>query len=47
LTKASVYKKSLIDMFKKGDIKYDFYLAHQMKDTEYSKEWRLYFPKGL
>ena len=47
LTKAGVYKKSLIDMFKKGDIKYDFYLAHQMKDTEYSKEWRLYFPKGL
>jgi predicted transcriptional regulator of viral defense system len=28
-------------------LQYDFYLAHGLKRTEYSKEWRLYYPKGL
>ena len=26
---------------------YDFYLAHQMTDPDYSEKWRLFFPKGL
>lgn len=28
-------------------LKYDFYLAHHMAETDYSKEWRLFYPKGL
>ena len=26
---------------------YDFYLAHDIRDREYSKEWRLFYPKGF
>jgi hypothetical protein len=26
---------------------YDFYLAHGMKEPQYSKEWRLYYPRDL
>jgi hypothetical protein len=41
------YKEAAIKLFRKFDIKYDFYLVHQMKETDYSKDWRLYFPKGF
>jgi predicted transcriptional regulator of viral defense system len=41
------YKEAAIKLFRKFDREYDFYLAHQMKETDYSKEWRLYFPKGF
>jgi predicted transcriptional regulator of viral defense system len=47
LDKAGVYKDSQISLIQKFDTKYDFYLTHQMKDTDYSKKWRLFFPKGL
>ncbi len=35
---------ALIDRFEK---KFDFYLAHQMKQTEYSKRWRIHYPSGM
>jgi predicted transcriptional regulator of viral defense system len=47
LDKAGVYKESQIDLIRQTDLKYDFYLTHQMKEMEYSKKWQLYFPKGL
>ncbi|MHC4739794.1 MAG: type IV toxin-antitoxin system AbiEi family antitoxin domain-containing protein [Planctomycetota bacterium] len=47
LEKAGVYNKSQLDLMQKFEIKYDFYLMHQMKETEYSNKWRLYFPKGF
>jgi predicted transcriptional regulator of viral defense system len=47
LERAGRYKDSSIGLLRKFGMKYDFYLTHQMKDTSYSKEWRLYFPKGL
>jgi len=25
----------------------DFYLMHGMQETEYSTEWRLFYPKGF
>jgi len=25
----------------------DFYLTHKMKDMSYSKEWKLFYPKGF
>jgi hypothetical protein len=47
LEKAGVYKESLIELIGNFEIKNDFYLTHQMKDTEYSSKWRLFFPKGF
>jgi len=47
LEKAGVYNKSQLDLMKKFEIKYDFYLMHEMKDYEYSPQWQLYFAKGL
>ncbi|HUU45322.1 MAG TPA: hypothetical protein VM118_06275 [Acidobacteriota bacterium] len=28
-------------------LEFDFYLLHGMTETEYSKEWRLFYPKGF
>ena len=47
LEKAGVYKESSIALLRKFDLRYDFYLAHGMKETAYSEKWRLYFPKGF
>lgn len=47
LERAGLYKDSSIALLRKFEMKYDFYLTHQMKDMSYSREWRLYFPKGL
>jgi len=41
------YRQSQIDLLKKFPINYDFYLAHQITDREYSQRWRLFYPKGL
>ena len=47
LEKAGAYNKSRLDLVRSFEMKYDFYLMHEMKDYEYSQQWRLYFPKGL
>lgn len=47
LQRAGVYREAQIRLLKKFDFKFDFYITHQMKETEYSKEWRLYYPKGF
>lgn len=47
LEKSGVYKESAIKIFRKMDMNYDFYLTYQMKDKAYSKDWRLFYPKGL
>lgn len=47
LEKSGVYNESAIRLFQDFDIKYDFYLMHQIKDASYDDKWRLFFPKGL
>lgn len=47
LDKAGVYKDTQIKLLAKIDKEFDFYLQYQMKDTAYSKKWRLYYPKGM
>jgi predicted transcriptional regulator of viral defense system len=47
LDKAKVYKETQISLMQEFEMKHDFYLTHQMKNMDYSKKWRLYFPKGL
>lgn len=41
------YKSSLLDLLRRFDMNFDFYLVHQMKETDYVKGWRLYVPKGF
>jgi len=45
--KRAGYRETVLDLFRDFGIKYDFYLTHNMKQTEYDKEWRLYYPKGF
>ena len=47
LESAGVYDDSQIRLMQKFEMKYDFYLSHQMKDIKYSKKWRLYYPKDF
>jgi predicted transcriptional regulator of viral defense system len=47
LDSSGLYSDSQINLLRKFEIKYDFYLMHRMEETDYSKKWRLHFPKGL
>ncbi len=48
LDRCGAYDKSQIALFSdRFQRQYDFYLMHQMKDCDYSHEWKLHFPKGL
>ena len=47
LERAGVFPEALLAPFRSLPMKYDFYLAHNMQDKEYSRAWRLYFPKGF
>jgi predicted transcriptional regulator of viral defense system len=41
------YTESQVDRFRKLGLDYDFYLAHDMREVEYVREWRLFIPKGF
>lgn len=41
------YDVAVLDLFRKMEMNYDFYLDYGMKDTDYSKQWRLFFPKNF
>jgi predicted transcriptional regulator of viral defense system len=41
------FERSALTLLKKTGLKYDFYLDYGMNDKNYSKEWRIYFPKEL
>lgn len=47
LERAAVYSESQIELVRRMPIKYNFYLEHGMKDSDYSPRWKLYFPKGM
>lgn len=47
LEKSGVYGETQIKLLNKFNYKFDFYLTHEMKNTEYSKKWRIYYPKGF
>ncbi len=47
LEKAGNYRDAQIELLKGFDTKYDFYLDHEMEEVEYSKEWKLYYPKNF
>ena len=47
LEKSQAYKETQVSLFKRFEFEFDFYLTYNMKEKEYSKEWRLYYPKGF
>ncbi|MGO9613526.1 MAG: hypothetical protein ACLPX5_10875 [Dissulfurispiraceae bacterium] len=41
------FPESCLRQLKKFGMDYDFYLDYDMKKTTYSKEWKIYYPRGL
>lgn len=44
---AGNYTNSQMNEMKNYGLKWDFYLQNKMKNKSHSKEWRIYYPKGL
>jgi hypothetical protein len=47
LDRSGAYESSRLDLFRRGRFEFDFYLTYAMDKSEYSPDWRLYFPAGL
>ena len=47
LEKSGAYRQSQIDLLRKQEMRYDFYLMHQIKDAKFSSRWKLYYPESL
>jgi len=41
------YNTEQIMLLKKFDMKYNFYLTHEIKKKSFSEKWRLYYPEGF
>jgi predicted transcriptional regulator of viral defense system len=41
------YKSSQIDLVRRLPVEHEFYLTHDMGETRYVKEWRLFVPHGF
>ncbi len=47
LDKAGVYREEQMHLLRNLGIEYNFYLAHKIGEKACSKEWKLFYPKGL
>jgi predicted transcriptional regulator of viral defense system len=47
LDRAGSYTMAELQPLQKCGMNFDFYLAHQMKSTDYVPQWRLFVPKGM
>ncbi|MFY7938929.1 MAG: type IV toxin-antitoxin system AbiEi family antitoxin domain-containing protein [Flavobacterium sp.] len=47
LQKVGITKESQLTLMKKKDMLFDFYLSYDMKEVNYSAEWKLFYPKEL
>jgi hypothetical protein len=41
------YEEQRYERLLKVGLKYDFYLAHDIRESEYNAKWRLFAPKGF
>jgi len=41
------YKPSQVDLLRQFEREFDFYLTHQMQQTDHNSRWRLFIPKGF
>jgi hypothetical protein len=46
-TKSLARNADQVELLARLPMEFDFYLSYQMKNTDYSKRWRLYIPKGF
>jgi hypothetical protein len=47
LLKRAGYEEKRYSLLREAGLNFDFYLTHGIQDAEYSREWRLFFPRGL
>lgn len=47
MERSGVYDNFSLGILRQFKMEFDFYLTHEMKEKEYSKEWRLFYPKGF
>jgi predicted transcriptional regulator of viral defense system len=47
LMESAGYGDKRYGLLRQQGLEFDFFLTHGMKQPEYSKAWRLFFPKGL
>jgi len=47
LDRSGVYTETQVRLLRKPGIDFDFYLAHNMGETDCDPKWHLFFPKGL
>lgn len=47
LMQTAGYSEGAYSQFRELGLTYDFYLAHGIREPQYSKEWRIHFPKQL
>lgn len=47
MERAGNYRPAQLQLLKKIGMELDFYLTYDMGATDYSAEWRLYYPKGF
>lgn len=47
LETAGLYDYTSLEPLRQFGMEYDFYLTYNMKETDYSKEWKLFYPKGF
>jgi predicted transcriptional regulator of viral defense system len=41
------YKPAQIELLRQEPIEFNFYLTHQMPETDFDQKWRLFIPKGF
>ncbi|MEQ8192212.1 MAG: hypothetical protein ABRQ39_29880 [Candidatus Eremiobacterota bacterium] len=41
------YKDNILKLLERFEMKYNFYLTYEVKETEYSSRWKLYYPRGF
>lgn len=41
------YKGNLLKLLKEIPMTFDFYLTYQILEKDYSKEWKIFYPKGM
>jgi predicted transcriptional regulator of viral defense system len=47
LLQSAGHPPSALRLFREPRLKFDFFLAHAMKETKYDKQWRIHYPADL